>query len=173
MEKTRQQQIILGGLAIVGVALAFVILKKTFGKKIKASLDNGWMPPVTGRFTSGFGLRKDPLNPSKEQGHNGQDVAVPIGTAVKSPMAGVVKSTTSTTEGGNQVIILHDNGWFTGYAHLSKVNVNVGQKVSQGQVIALSGNTGAHTTGPHVHVTMTNPQGVKVDPKKYLYKNVA
>jgi murein DD-endopeptidase MepM/ murein hydrolase activator NlpD len=172
MEK-RQQQIVLGGLAVVGVVLAFLVIKKTFGKKLKASLDNGWMPPVTGRFTSGFGLRKDPLNTSKEQVHNGQDVAVPIGTAVKSPMSGVVKSTTSTEGGGNQVIILHDNGWFTGYAHLSKVNVNVGQKVSQGQVIALSGNTGAHTTAPHVHVTMTNPQGVKVDPKKYLYKNVA
>lgn len=124
--------------------------------------------PVKGRFTSGFGMRKDPLNPSKLQGHNGQDIAVPIGTPVKAPRAGTIKNTTPSVNGGLQVVMVHDNGWFTGYAHLSKVLVKPGQKVKKGEVIALSGNTGAHTTGAHLHVTIKKPDGTLVDPKRYL-----
>lgn len=166
----KKEHAIIGGIAVVGIVLTFLIIKKTFGKKIAKSLDIGdWMKPVEGKLTSGFGLRKDPLNPSKTEGHNGQDIAVPMGTPVRAPAAGTIKNTTPTTEGGKQVIMVHDNGWFTGYAHLSEVLVKPGQKVKKGDIIAHSGNSGAHTTGAHLHFTMTDPKGVKVDPKKYVY----
>jgi murein DD-endopeptidase MepM/ murein hydrolase activator NlpD len=167
----KKEHAILGGIAVVGIVITFLIIKKTFGKKIAKSMDMGdWMKPVEGKLTSGFGLRKDPLNPSKTQGHNGQDIAVPMGTPVKAPLAGTIKNTTPTDAGGKQVVMLHDNGWFTGYAHLSEVLVKPGQKVKKGEVIAYSGNSGAHTSGAHLHFTMTDPKGIKVDPKKYVYR---
>jgi murein DD-endopeptidase MepM/ murein hydrolase activator NlpD len=167
---TKKEQIIFGGILITGVVITFLILKKSFGKKIGTFIENKkWIKPVEGKLTSGFGMRVNPVNPSKSQGHNGQDIAVPIGTPIKSPASGRIANTTPTTGGGIQIVIQHDNGWFTGYAHLSKLLVKTGQKVKQGQIIALSGNTGAHTTGPHLHFTITNPKGIKVDPKKIIY----
>lgn len=154
-------------LSLTGAALVLtgiVIVVKAKGKG-----SGGWIKPVTGPLTSGFGLRKDPLNSSVIQGHNGQDIGVPANTPVKNPYPGSVVDTTPTTDGGNQVIIKHNNGWFTGYAHLNKVLVTKGQTLKKGQVFALSGNTGAHTTAPHLHFTMTDPQGNKKDPKLYVY----
>jgi murein DD-endopeptidase MepM/ murein hydrolase activator NlpD len=159
--------LIYGGLTLVGVTLLVLIIKKS-------GATNKWIKPVSGPLTSGFGLRKDPLNPSVTQGHNGQDIAVPTGTPVKAPLDGTVVSTASSVDGGNQVILLHQNkgpynNWKSGYAHLSKVLVKTGQKVKKGDTIALSGSTGAHTTGPHLHFTLSDANNVKVDPKKYVY----
>lgn len=167
----KKEHVIIGALVGVGIFLTYLIMRKPANKKPAANGSDisSWIKPVVGKLTSGFGLRKDPLNPSKSEGHNGQDIAVPIGTAVKAPASGNIKSTSPTLEGGNQVVMVHDNGWFTGYAHLSQVLVKPGQKVKQGDVIAKSGNSGAHTTGAHLHFTMTDPKGVKVDPKKYVY----
>jgi murein DD-endopeptidase MepM/ murein hydrolase activator NlpD len=163
-----KQAITYGVLTTVGVTLLVLILRQ-----IQKS--SGFIKPVNGKLTSGFGLRIDPTDSTNTQGHNGQDIAVPIGTPVKAPLDGTVVSTASSTDGGNQVILLHqDKGpyqnWKTGYAHLSKVLVKVGDKVKKGQSIALSGNTGAHTTGPHLHFTISNAKNIKVDPKLYAYK---
>lgn len=166
----KKQYLIIGGLGITAIVLTYLLLKKSHPKKLQNS-DKDWIKPISnGRLTSPFGYRNDPTSPTKKQLHNGQDIAVPIGTAVVAPMAGTIKSTSPTEGGGNQVVMVHDNGWFTGYAHLSKVAVKVGQKVKQGQIIAYSGNTGKHTTGPHLHFTLTDPKGNKVDPTKYIYK---
>ncbi len=168
-----RDKIILGGLLVTGVVVSFLLIKKFGGKKINRAIGGDtWMPPVNGRFTSPFGGRIDPVT-RKPAGHNGQDIAVPIGTMVKAPMAGEIVSTASSVEGGNQVVMQHTNGYFTGYAHLSKVLVKKGQHVRQGEVIALSGNTGKHTTGAHLHLTLTDPKGVKIDPKPIIFKNVA
>ena len=67
---------------------------------------------------------------------------------------------------GYVVYIEHEDGRQTRYGHLSKVLVSVGQKVKQGERIALSGNTGI-TTGPHVHFEILI-NGVQVDPQQYL-----
>lgn len=119
--------------------------------------------PAKGRISTPFS-QVDDLHPS---GHNGIDIVVPIGTPVKAPADGVVESTTPSTAGGTQLILRHGQ-WLTGYAHLSELKVSKGQHVKRGEVVALSGNTGAHTTGPHLHMTMTNPAGEKVDPMQYL-----
>lgn len=159
--------LIYGGIAVGVLALVVIIAKNR--KKITQTVSE-FTEPVLGKLTSGFGSRKDPTNPAKIQTHNGQDIAVPIGTKVYSAGDGTVVMASSTDEGGNSVVIKHDNGWQTGYAHLSKILVTKGQRVKKGGLIALSGNTGRHTTGPHVHFTMTNPLAQKVDPKQYLYQ---
>ena len=112
--------------------------------------------PVKGRITSRYGMRNGSL-------HNGTDIAVAVGTPVKSPWRGTVSETYTNSAGGKQVIINHPNGYRTGYAHLSEYRVSSGQKVRRGQVIALSGNTGG-STGPHLHFTLRK-NGQLVDPE--------
>ncbi len=125
-----------------------------------------WSWPVQGRISSGY--EHDRVNPvtGAVRDHLAIDIAVPVGTPVKAARDGVVKSSYITAEGGQQLILQHGE-WLSGYAHLSERRVNVGDTVKRGHVIALSGNTGA-STGPHVHFTITNPAGLKVDPQPLL-----
>lgn len=123
--------------------------------------------PVTGKITSPFGYRTHPVTGIKKL-HNGVDFSAPVGTQIYSPEKGVVKGKNFNSAGGNQLFIDHvEKGLVSGYAHLTKTFVDVGQNVERGQLIALSGNTG-QTTGPHLHFTLTNSIGIKVDPEKYF-----
>jgi len=89
-------------------------------------------------------------------GHNGLDIAAPIGTPVHAALTGTILATGNTdlVKGcysfGKWVMIEHNNGLNTMYAHLSQINVTAGQKVSTGDVIGFSGETG-YATGPHLH----------------------
>lgn len=121
--------------------------------------------PVNGKITSKFGSRTHPVTGTHSY-HNGIDIAVPIGTSVIAPASGKVKSVYSNSAGGNQLIIKHDNGYQSGFAHLASAQVKVGDRVQQGQTVALSGNTGA-STGPHLHYTLRK-DGELVDPSKHL-----
>lgn len=118
--------------------------------------------PITGPITSPFGQRTAPTTGASTY-HNGVDIAAPIGTTVHAPWDGTVANTYANSKGGNQLIIQHPNGYRTGYAHLTRALVSPGQTVAQGDPIALTGNTGI-TTGPHLHFTLTNPNGNKIDP---------
>ncbi len=99
--------------------------------------------------------------------HPGTDYAAPIGTQVKSVHDGVVKAIGNTDDfpgchaWGRWLLIDHDNGLSSLYAHLSRNLVSVGQRVQRGQVVALTGNTG-FSTGPHLHLTIYATQGVRV-----------
>lgn len=121
--------------------------------------------PVTGRISSKFGNRTAPTAGASTN-HNGVDIAVPIGTHVVAPWDGTVQSVWTDTSygGGLSLAIAHPNGYRTGYCHLSSVLVSKGDKVKQGQDVALSGNSG-RTTGPHLHFTVTDPSGRKIDPE--------
>ena len=119
--------------------------------------------PVTGPITSKFGKRKAPIAGASTY-HNGVDIGVPVGTEVKAPWDGTVLSTYSNEAGGRQMILKHPNGYRTGYAHLSEFCAQKGDRVAAGQTICLSGNTG-RGTGAHLHFTLTNPAGQKVDPE--------
>ncbi|MFJ4964909.1 Murein DD-endopeptidase MepM [Streptomyces sp. ADI96-02] len=106
--------------------------------------------------------------------HSGQDFAVPTGTRVDAANTGTVVKAGPNGGGdgpayGNAVVIKHSNGKYTQYAHLSKVNVKVGQHVKTGQKIALSGNTG-NSSGPHLHFEIrTSPNyGSSLNPVSYL-----
>lgn len=116
--------------------------------------------PVSGKVTSNFGSRI--INGALDF-HNGIDIAVPIGTKILNPYAGIVESVFYNSSGGNQIIIKHDNGLTTGYAHLNSINVVKGQRVGKFEIIGTSGNTGV-STGPHLHFTLTDMHGNKIDP---------
>ena len=102
--------------------------------------------PVKGGITtSGFG---DTI--SRTASHNGHDWAVNTGTKVRAAAEGVVELAYFSESYGYNILINHNNGFKTRYAHLSEVKVSKGEKVEQSQVIALSGSTG-FSTGPHLH----------------------
>lgn len=116
-------------------------------------------PLACGRFTSGFGRRWGRM-------HKGVDWACPIGTTVYASCAGTVIQASYNGGYGNNVVISHADGRLTRYAHNSKLLVKVGQKVEQGEPIALSGSTG-RSTGPHVHFEIYIG-GAAVNPLKYI-----
>lgn len=105
--------------------------------------------PVKGQITSNFGLRIDPID-GKMRHHNGIDIAVAEGTEIRPVLSGKVVYSGYTKGYGNCVIIEHEDGIQTLYAHNSKNLVKVGDTVTPETVIALSGSTG-RTTGPHLH----------------------
>ncbi len=170
--KVSQKQVY-WGIGITALLTAGIFIYR-HRKKIKevtekaAEKTQSWLRPVLAKITSKFGYRTDPKTGKQNAFHNGIDLAIPVGTQLKSPMPGIVDSFTTAGDGGNQVIIKHDNGYKTGYAHLSKSFVKKGDKIKQGDIFALSGNTGK-STGPHLHFTLTDPSGAKVDPQKMIY----
>lgn len=107
------------------------------------------MPSVGGTITSKVGMRIDPIDGTWRQ-HNGVDIAIPSGTQVKAVAPGVVVYTGSRSGYGNTVVVEHDNGIITLYAHNSQIMVAEGQQVSAESTLALSGSTG-RSTGPHLH----------------------
>lgn len=125
-----------------------------------------YVKPISGgRLSSGFGKRKAPTKGASSY-HKGIDWATPVGTAVMASCGGTVTKAGWGSGYGYVVYIDHGDGRQTRYGHLSKVLVKAGQKVSQGQKIALSGNTG-RSTGPHLHFEILIG-GSQVNPLKYL-----
>ena len=118
--------------------------------------------PVKGGITtSGFG---DTI--SRTASHNGHDWAVKTGRKVRAAAEGVVELAYFSESYGYNILINHNNGFKTRYAHLSKVKVSKGEKVEQSQVIALSGSTG-FSTGPHLHFEVVK-DGKRVIPIEYV-----
>lgn len=101
--------------------------------------------------------------------HTGIDFAVPIGTLIKAAGPGTVVKAGHGGAYGNEVVIRHDDGMHSQYAHLSQLSVAKGQKVKGGQKIGLSGATG-NVTGPHLHMEIrTGPAyGSDIGPIPYL-----
>lgn len=125
-----------------------------------------YIKPISGgRLTSKFGYRKSPKKGASTY-HQGIDLGTPVGTSVKASRGGTVSKAGWVSGYGYAVYIDHPDGVQTRYGHLSKVKVKVGQKVSQGQQIALSGNSGV-STGPHLHFEVV-VGGKRVDPLKYI-----
>ncbi|CAM5697065.1 M23 family metallopeptidase OS=Streptomyces alboniger OX=132473 GN=CP975_19835 PE=4 SV=1 [Streptomyces alboniger] len=146
--------------------------KKAAAKKAAAKKKVSWIDPV----------RKYTLTASFDQAggmwqakHSGQDFAVPTGTKVMAAHGGTVVKAGGNGAGdgpayGNAIVIKHGSGTYSQYAHLSRIDVRVGQIVKTGQRIALSGNTG-NTTGPHLHfeIRTTANYGSAIDPVKFLH----
>jgi murein DD-endopeptidase MepM/ murein hydrolase activator NlpD len=100
-------------------------------------------------------------------GHNGIDLGLPVGTPLYSAAAGVVLGTGDTDAScsgvsyGKWVLIRHDNGLTTLYAHLSVIQTSKGKQVAAREKIGLSGNTG-YSTGPHLHFTVYASEAVEI-----------
>ena len=108
------------------------------------------IPPVVGYVTGGMGRRMDPLNAAVIDRHVGVDISAPHGKQVVATADGVVVFAAAREGYGNIVVIDHKFGWATRYAHLSKISVQVGQRISRSDVVGYVGATG-RATGPHLH----------------------
>jgi murein DD-endopeptidase MepM/ murein hydrolase activator NlpD len=108
--------------------------------------DCGFVIPCKGNVTSVFGWRK-------RRPHYGTDIDLETGDTVVAAFDGMVRIAKLNRSYGNVVIIRHNNGLETVYAHLSKLLVEPGQVIEAGQIIGLGGNTG-HSFGSHLHFEM-------------------
>lgn len=122
---------------------------------------SGFIWPVSGKvkITSNFGARWGRM-------HEGIDIGLPIGTPIKAAKSGKVTLSGWSSGYGYAVFIKHDNDTITRYGHNSKLLVKKDQFVYQGQVIALSGNSG-RSNGPHLHFEI-RIKNRAVNPRKYL-----
>ncbi|MFE4593617.1 M23 family metallopeptidase [Streptomyces laurentii] len=144
---------------------------KAQAKTVSAQKSAAWVKPVSSYALSASYNQGGAMWAHK---HSGQDFAVPVGTVVKAAADGTVVKAGPNGGGdgpayGNAIVIKHANGTYSQYAHLSKIQVNIGQKVSAGQQIALSGNTG-NSSGPHLHfeIRTTPNYGSAVNPVAFL-----
>lgn len=127
--------------------------------------------PLDGRITSEFGPRESPV-PGATEDHKGIDIEAKVDTPIYSKFPVKVISIFKTSTGGNQLIVEHNDGWRSGYAHLNRYgNIRVGETYNKGTLLAYTGNTG-NVSGPHLHYTLTDKQGNKVDPLKYKGKKL-
>ena len=119
--------------------------------------------------TGWFGYEPSPFG-SGTRFHKAVDLGASKGTPIYAAAAGKVITAKYSSSYGNYVIILHSNGYSTLYAHASKLKVSVGDKVKQGDVIALVGTTG-ESTGNHLHFEIIQPDGrTREDPMLYFKK---
>lgn len=126
-----------------------------------------WWLAGNASVSQGYGVQ----NSMYEHGyHDGLDIAVPVGTAVSALTSGTVVFAGDAGADGMRVGIRMPNGKVYYYGHLSKLNVEVGDKVTRGQVVAKSGDTG-RTTGPHVHFELDrNRDGTGDSPLAFLQR---
>ncbi len=137
-------------------------------KKLYASIPA--IKPMDGRFGDRFGMRMHPILHVRKM-HNGIDLIANIGTKVYAPGGGKVTFTGYKNGYGKVIEIDHGFGYVTLYGHLSKILVRKGQKVKRGDLIALSGNTGRLSTGPHLHYEIRH-DGIPLNPRNFMYDDV-
>jgi len=124
-------------------------------------------PVSKGWLSSYYGIRKDPFN-GRPAMHKGVDFAGKTGSGVIATGAGIVTWSGVRSGYGNLVEIDHGNGLRTRYGHAASLNVEVGDVVTKGQVVALMGSTG-RSTGAHVHYEVLK-NGQQIDPLPFVYR---
>ena len=137
----------------------------TFSERLPEAAALHIAPPVPGRRSSSFGLRRifngQPRNP-----HSGMDIAAPTGTPVKAPLAGRVIDVGEYFFNGGTVWLDHGAGLLSMYCHLSKMDCKPGDEIAVGQSFCQVGATG-RVTGPHLHWSMMLNRAM-VDPVLFL-----
>ena len=131
--------------------------------KVPAEFASRW--PIRGPVNSEFGPRPSSW-PWARKFHSGIDIGAARGTPVRAPTAGKVSFAGVRSEYGLTVILDHGRGVKTLYGHLQEPLVTRGQKVQQGQLIGLTGNSGK-SSGPHLHYEII-VKGKPVNPRRYL-----
>lgn len=121
--------------------------------------------PVQGWFMSGFGYRIDPFTGQVKM-HEGLDIAAPPGTPIIAPADGTVKFAGERRGFGLTLEIDHGYGYTTLYGHCQRIDVEEGNRVTRGDVVAHVGSTGK-STGPHLHYEVRVSQ-IPVNPIHYI-----
>jgi murein DD-endopeptidase MepM/ murein hydrolase activator NlpD len=130
-----------------------------------AAADSTLSLEMTGRVSSAYGWRTDPLK-GQTKFHGGIDLAARYGTQVPAAAGGTVVTADEQGGYGLTVVIRHPNGFESRYAHLSSLDVKAGEAVAQGQQVGRVGSTG-RSTGPHLHFEVTQA-GRRVDPEQFV-----
>lgn len=142
------------------------------GESVIKSLLQTPLDPTKMRVTSKFGMRHHKMLGYTKM-HTGVDFGAPIGTPVMAAGDGVVIKAGWNGAYGNYILVRHNAEYATAYAHLSKINVKVGKRVRQREVMGAVGTTG-RSTGPHLHYEVlyrgrhVNPQSIKQLPTSKL-----
>ncbi len=151
--------------AVAAVVVVLLVLTEQEAAAVVNDTPKLTRPVDGGRTSSPWGSRVDPLTGRAGAFHNGADLAVPVGTPLKAPGAGEVIRVWEDPDNGKAIRVrLADGATVFGFAHLSQQLVSEGEQVAAGQIIGLTGNSGA-STGPHVHVAAwVNGQNVNPEP---------
>ena len=153
--------------------LMMILLEKLVeGQMDQAAVDTGTANVVTGLQgnTLNQAQKSEPsgrpvggvLTQNYHPGHNRLDFGIVVGTPVEATMDGKVISAGWNNQGYGNLLIVENGSYRTYYAHLSSIPVSVGDTVTAGTTIGLSGNTG-NSTGPHLHYEIRK-DGVAIDP---------
>lgn len=128
--------------------------------------DDGYLRPVSGPITSGYGGRVHPVL-GYFKGHDGVDFGAACGTPVHAAQAGTVIAVEYNSASGNRVKVDHGNGVVTGYYHLQGFSTSVGATVAAGETVGYVGSTG-RSTGCHLHFAKMDEAGNYSDPMSIL-----
>ena len=150
-------------IAAASLAAAGVLLPAF---QVRAEALSGFVYPVMSpRLSSDYGRRIHPIR-RFSQFHQGIDLAAPIGVPIRAIRAGTVVFADPSAGFGQLIVVRHENGMTSHYAHCGEIKVNPGQKVGAGQIIGAIGSTGL-STGPHLHFEVRF-NGMAVDPERYV-----
>lgn len=123
--------------------------------------------PASGRISSRFGKRVDPVTKRRNSFHKGIDISAPEGTPVYAAEKGIISDACYKNNGyGNLIIVRHGNDMATYYGHLSKIIASKGSQVSKGELIGRVGSTGK-STGPHLHFEVRKGSQA-LDPEDFI-----
>lgn len=131
----------------------------------KAAVDIDFLTPVEGARSGSFGRRRV-FNGQPRRPHSGMDIAAASGTPIRSPSAGKVIELGDFFFSGNLVYIEHGQGLISMFAHLSEIDVSLGEQIEKGQIVGKVGATG-RVTGPHLHWSL-GLNGTWIDPALFL-----
>ncbi len=152
--------------------LSFEELKKAYNENAEKLRHLPAIKPTKGIIISGFGMRDHPILMYSRM-HDGLDFRAEIGSSVFATADGTVRYAGLRGNLGRIVVIDHGYGYETLYAHLSSIprEIRAGTKVTRGQLIAYSGNSGL-TQGPHLHYEVHHNK-ISVDPINYLFADIS
>jgi murein DD-endopeptidase MepM/ murein hydrolase activator NlpD len=138
-------------------------------RAIQATSNQAHIPAMwahMGKINNEFGFRRNPFGGRTYEFHAGMDIDGERGDQVIAPASGVVTEAGWKGGYGNMIEVDHGNGLKTRYGHLSKIDVNVGDPITRGQVMAFVGSTG-RSTGPHLHYEL-RLNDRPINPRRFL-----